>query len=157
MTKNPNFLSSSSSSTSTTLAAREGYTMPPPPPPPLPSPQHIKKTHHQNDIHVSKKINENEGDFTIKNTSNINSLSCSSPDADREEAEVVEESGRDKLKRHRVEMAGRVRIPDMWGHEDLLKDWIDCTVFDSSLGNNSIMSARAALVQERRSTLRIQN
>ncbi|MFS7903598.1 putative protein BIC [Helianthus anomalus] len=149
MIKNPNFLSSfsssSSSSSSTTLAAGEGYTMPPPPPP-----QHIKKTHHQNNIHVSKKLNENEGDFTIKN-----SLSCSSPDdADGEE---VEESGRDKLKRHRVEMAGRVRIPDIWGHEDLLKDWIDCTVFDSSLGNNSIMSARAALVQERRSTLRIQN
>ncbi|KAJ0611134.1 putative protein BIC [Helianthus annuus] len=154
MIKNPNFLSSSFSS-STTLAAGEGYTMPPPPPPPPPpSPQHIKKTHHQHNIHVSKKINENEGDFTIKNTSNINSLACSSPDADGEE---VEESGRDKLKRHRVEMAGRVRIPDMWGHEDLLKDWIDCTVFDSSLGNNSIMSARAALVQERRSTLRIQN
>ncbi|KAJ0626408.1 putative protein BIC [Helianthus annuus] len=153
MIKNPNFLSSSFSS-STTLAAGEGYTMPPPPPPP-PSPQHIKKTHHQHNIHVSKKINENEGDFTIKNTSNINSLACSSPDdADGKE---VEESGRDKLKRHRVEMAGRVRIPDMWGHEDLLKDWIDCTVFDSSLGNNSIMSARAALVQERRSTLRIQN
>ncbi|KAM0051368.1 putative protein BIC [Helianthus debilis subsp. tardiflorus] len=152
MIKNPNFLSSLSS-TSTTLAAGEGYTMPPPTPPP-PPPQHIKTTHHQNNIHVSKKINENEGDFTIKNTSNINSLACFSPDADREEAE---ESGRDKLKRHRVEMAGRVRIPDMWGHEDLLKDWIDCTVFDSSLGNNSIMSARAALVQERRSTLRIQN
>lgn len=70
---------------------------------------------------------------------------------------VVEESGRERLKKHRVEMAGRVWIPDIWGHEDLLKDWIDCTVFDSSLGNNNIMSARAALVQEGRSTLRIEN
>ncbi|GKC53967.1 BIC1-like protein, partial [Tanacetum coccineum] len=65
---------------------------------------------------------------------------------------VHEESGREKLKRHRVEMAGRVWIPDIWGQEDCLNDWIDCTVFDSSLGNNTIMSARKALVQEARST-----
>ena len=70
---------------------------------------------------------------------------------------VQEECGREKLKRHRVEMAGRVWIPDIWGQEDYLKDWIDCTVFDSSLGNNTIMSARKALVQEARSTVRIEN
>ncbi|KAI3682418.1 hypothetical protein L1987_82388 [Smallanthus sonchifolius] len=132
--KNPNFLSSSS------LAAGERHAVPPPPPP-----QDFKKTNPQHNIHASMKISEKEGCFTIKNP---NSLSCSSP---------VEESGRDRLARHRVEMAGQVRIPDIWGHEDLLKDWIDCTVFDSSLGNKTIMSARAALVQERRSTLRIQN
>ncbi|KAI3830107.1 hypothetical protein L1987_04240 [Smallanthus sonchifolius] len=135
--KNPNFLSSSS------LVAGERHAMPPPPPPP--PPQDFKKTNPQHNIHASLKINEKEGCFTIKNP---NSLSCSLP---------VEESGRDRLTRHRVEMAGRVRIPDIWGHEDLLKDWIDCTVFDSSLGNKTIMSARAALVQERRSTLRIEN
>ncbi|PWA57580.1 hypothetical protein CTI12_AA299200 [Artemisia annua] len=70
---------------------------------------------------------------------------------------VQEECGREKLKRHRVEMSGRVWIPDIWGQEDYLKDWIDCTVFDSSLGNNTIMSARKALVQEARSTVRIEN
>ncbi|KAL8233018.1 hypothetical protein R6Q57_002796 [Mikania cordata] len=62
-----------------------------------------------------------------------------------------EESGRDRLKKHRVDMAGRVWIPDIWGQEDLLKDWIDCTVFDSSL--DRITSARTALVQEARSTV----
>nr|XP_043610863.1 protein BIC1-like [Erigeron canadensis] len=75
----------------------------------------------------------------------------------QQEAPMVEESGRERLKRHRENMAGRVWIPDIWGHEDLLKDWIDCTVFDSSLGNKTILSARAALVQEGRSTLRIHN
>lgn len=114
---------------------------------------------HAYNIHVSKKTNEDEG-FTIKNDDEViknpNSLSCSGGPPPQEMG-VVEESGRERLKRHRVEMAGRVWIPDIWGHEDLLKDWIDCTVFDSALGNKTIMSARAALVQEGRSTLRIEN
>ncbi|KAG8374130.1 hypothetical protein BUALT_Bualt11G0098900 [Buddleja alternifolia] len=59
-------------------------------------------------------------------------------------------SGRERLKRHRVEVAGRVWIPDMWGQEGLLKDWIDCTATDFSLANSSIMSARASLVEEGR-------
>ncbi|KAI3732879.1 hypothetical protein L1987_64090 [Smallanthus sonchifolius] len=71
--------------------------------------------------------------------------------------QAMEESGRERLKKHRVEMAGRVWIPDIWGQEDLLKEWKDCTVFDSSLKNKSIMSARTALVQEARSTVRIEN
>lgn len=66
-----------------------------------------------------------------------------------ESTAAVEESARERLKRHRVEMAGRVWIPDIWGQEDLLKDWIDCTTFDASLVNNTIMSARAALMQPR--------
>lgn len=73
----------------------------------------------------------------------------------------VEESGRERLKRHRVEMAGQVWIPDMWGQESLLKDWIDCNSFDASLMNSNIMLARAALAQEgRRATstrIRIEN
>ncbi|KAL2509208.1 hypothetical protein Fot_32855 [Forsythia ovata] len=64
--------------------------------------------------------------------------------------ETVEESGRERLKRHRVEVAGRVWIPDTWGQEDFLKDWIDCTAFDSSLLNNNIMSARVSLVEQGR-------
>ncbi|GFZ02492.1 hypothetical protein Acr_15g0011020 [Actinidia rufa] len=71
-------------------------------------------------------------------------------------------NGRERLKRHRVEVAGGVWIPDMWGQEELLKDWIDCTAFDASLVKSNIMSARAALVQEGRlrassSGLRIEN
>ncbi|KAJ8428749.1 hypothetical protein Cgig2_003063 [Carnegiea gigantea] len=58
---------------------------------------------------------------------------------------------RERLKRHRTQVAGQVWIPDMWGQEDLLKDWIDCTAFDSWLVNHQdIMSARASLIEDGR-------
>ncbi|KQJ99726.1 protein BIC2 [Brachypodium distachyon] len=61
-----------------------------------------------------------------------------------------EESARERLKRHRTEMAGRVRIPDMWGQERLLKDWVDCAVFDRPLAaTRGLLTARDALVAER--------
>lgn len=150
----------------------------PPPPSPSSSSQDFNTTHEQHmmSTHASNKTHDEGEVFTFKNANDViknpNFLTSSSQDAKEgqntsppppvyQQPEVAvaveEESGRDRLKRHRVEMAGRVRIPDIWGHEDLLKDWIDCTVFDSSLGNNNIMSARAALIQERRSTLRIEN
>lgn len=67
------------------------------------------------------------------------------------------ENGRERLKRHRVEVAGHVWIPEIWGQEELLKDWIDCNAFDSTLmNNNKIMSAKSALVEER-GRLRIAN
>lgn len=64
--------------------------------------------------------------------------------------EVEEESGRERLKRHRREVAGRVWIPEIWGQEELLKDWADCTAFDACLFPSGIGSARAALVEEGR-------
>ncbi|KAK7244905.1 hypothetical protein RIF29_39734 [Crotalaria pallida] len=68
-----------------------------------------------------------------------------------DESVEAEDSGREKLKRHRVEVAGSVWIPDMWGQEELLKDWIDCTTaFDATLVPSRITSAREALVQEGR-------
>lgn len=58
---------------------------------------------------------------------------------------VVEESGRERLKRHRVAMGGSVWIPETWGKEEHLKDWIDCAAVPAGL-----TSAREALVEERR-------
>ncbi|KAK1408454.1 hypothetical protein QVD17_40241 [Tagetes erecta] len=72
---------------------------------------------------------------------------------EQEASRNMEESGRERLKRHRVEMSGRVWIPEIWGQEDNLVNWIDCTVFDSCLEKRSIMSAREALIQEGRATL----
>ncbi|XP_076899660.1 uncharacterized protein LOC143553569 [Bidens hawaiensis] len=136
-------------------------------PSPSSSSQEFKKAHHQQNIIVSNKSHKTIGNerCTMKNpnlTKKHTSVSCLSPAVGKRDmttppVAAVEESGRERLKRHRVEMAGRVWIPDTWGHEDLLKDWIDCTVFDSSLGNNNIMLARAALIQEGRPTLRIEN
>ncbi|KAF8397891.1 hypothetical protein HHK36_016816 [Tetracentron sinense] len=59
----------------------------------------------------------------------------------------LEDSRREKLKRHRIEVAGRVWIPDIWGQEELL---MDCSAFDASLVPRGIMLARAALVEEGR-------
>ncbi|KAH6837800.1 hypothetical protein C2S53_013960 [Perilla frutescens var. hirtella] len=73
----------------------------------------------------------------------------------RDRSSSSSESGRERLKRHRGEVAGRVWIPEMWGQEDFLKDWIDSTVFDAAVRNSGIMSARAALMKEGR--FRIQN
>lgn len=67
---------------------------------------------------------------------------------------------RERLKRHRTEVAGQVWIPDMWGQEDFLKDWIDCSAFDASLVSQNIMLARASLMEEGRrsnsNTLRVE-
>ncbi|GJY71074.1 BIC1-like protein [Tanacetum coccineum] len=138
-------------------------------PPPM-TPQDFMSIQRQQNLNVPNKPHEDDGSISknaYEMTKKPNSTSCSSLKATEkdmttqaqapQEMVMDEESGRERLKKHRAEMAGQVWIPDIWGHEDLLKDWIDCTVFDSSLGNKNIMSARAALVQEGRSTLRIQN
>lgn len=73
---------------------------------------------------------------------------------------AVEDSGRERLKRHRGEVAGRVWIPEIWGQEELLKDWVDCCGFDAYWMNTNIILARTALVEENRShstRLRIDN
>ncbi|CAN8254680.1 unnamed protein product [Cochlearia groenlandica] len=67
-----------------------------------------------------------------------------------QEEEIRKDSGRDKLTKHRRDVAGRVWIPGIWGQEELLKDWIDCSTFDTCLVPDGISSARAALVDEAR-------
>ncbi|ESQ45228.1 hypothetical protein EUTSA_v10010806mg [Eutrema salsugineum] len=67
-----------------------------------------------------------------------------------QEEERVDTTGREKLKKHRREIAGRVWIPEIWGKEELLKDWIDCSTFDTRLVPADISSARDALVEEAR-------
>jgi hypothetical protein len=69
-------------------------------------------------------------------------------DSSEPEAALQKESGRERLKRHREEVAGRVLIPDTWGQEELLKDWIDYSSFDALLAPKGIMSARESLISE---------
>ncbi|KAK4762481.1 hypothetical protein SAY86_008249 [Trapa natans] len=57
---------------------------------------------------------------------------------------------REKLKRHRDEVAGRVTIPDSWGQEDHLTDWMEYSTFDALLGHTKISSAREALMADGR-------
>ncbi|XVE79260.1 hypothetical protein DITRI_Ditri14bG0043500 [Diplodiscus trichospermus] len=73
--------------------------------------------------------------------------------SDGNEVEALQkDSGRERLKRHREEVAGRVLIPDKWGKEELLKDWMDYSSFDSLLAPNGLASARKALMAEGRRT-----
>ncbi|GMH09925.1 hypothetical protein Nepgr_011766 [Nepenthes gracilis] len=58
------------------------------------------------------------------------------------------DSGRERLKRYRVEVDVEVKIPEIWGQEDFLRDWIDCSPFDANLVPKGVTSARAALVEE---------
>jgi hypothetical protein len=58
------------------------------------------------------------------------------------------ESTRERLKRHRREMAGRVWVPELWGQEKLLKDWVDSAVFDRPLVPAGLLTARRALIAE---------
>ncbi|KAJ4846749.1 hypothetical protein Tsubulata_010234 [Turnera subulata] len=56
----------------------------------------------------------------------------------------------ERMKRHREEVAGRVVIPETWGQEKLLGDWMDYSSFDKLLAPSGIASAREALVAEGR-------
>ncbi|OIW04032.1 hypothetical protein TanjilG_24143 [Lupinus angustifolius] len=67
------------------------------------------------------------------------------------ETRRVEESGRERLKRHREEVMGKVKIPKKWGKEKLLKDWVDYTTFDAVFPpHTSIITARDALIADGR-------
>ncbi|KAI3411518.1 uncharacterized protein J3R85_017889 [Psidium guajava] len=69
---------------------------------------------------------------------------------ERQQEKEEEERGRERLKRHQAEVAGRVGIPEIWGQEEMLKDWVDCSVFEASLVPAKIISAKAALAKEGR-------
>lgn len=62
----------------------------------------------------------------------------------------VQESARQRLRRHWNEVGGQVLIPEKWGKEDLLKEWIEYPSFDALLAPSGIGLAREALVAEGR-------
>ncbi|KAL9150145.1 hypothetical protein ABFS82_12G150200 [Erythranthe guttata] len=96
------------------------------------------------------KNSKSDEDLAQRNSSSLPTSSITAPTKSEGTVEGSNSSGREKLRKHRVEVAGRVWIPEMWGQEAFLKDWIDSTVFDSKLANSSIMSARVSLVEEGR-------
>ncbi|KAH0712884.1 hypothetical protein KY290_008432 [Solanum tuberosum] len=64
------------------------------------------------------------------------------------ESEKLGLSGREKLKRHWREVGGRVCVPDRWGHEGSLREWMDCSSFDNNLAPKGLKSAREALMSQ---------
>ncbi|CAA0385979.1 unnamed protein product [Arabidopsis thaliana] len=101
-------------------------------------------------------------DQTKQDPPSLPQEAASSVSADKKDLALLEEkpkqsqeedrvdTGRERLKKHRREIAGRVWIPEIWGQEELLKDWIDCSTFDTCLVPAGISSARTALVDEAR-------
>ncbi|KAL8526354.1 hypothetical protein ACS0TY_015536 [Phlomoides rotata] len=144
--------------------------------PPAQNPTDSNKT-----THSPESENPPEPNTTASDVESIETLptivrSCpAEPNKRKEEKKEEEETvapksdgtvegaaGREKLKRHRVDVAGRVWVPDMWDQEVFLKDWADCASFDASLVNSSIVLARDSLMVEGRRAnssrlLRIQN
>ncbi|XP_045805232.1 protein BIC2 [Trifolium pratense] len=67
------------------------------------------------------------------------------------ETKVVEEiTGRERLKRHREEMKGKVKVPENWEKEKKLKEWVDYTKFDALIfaPHALIVTARDALIAD---------
>lgn len=71
-------------------------------------------------------------------------------DASTSIAKMNGESGRERLKRHREEVAREVvRVPDKWGKEQLMKDWIDFANSDALWAPHAIiLAARDALIAD---------
>ncbi|KAK4369478.1 hypothetical protein RND71_013270 [Anisodus tanguticus] len=58
------------------------------------------------------------------------------------------EEGPLKLKRHWREVGGRVFVPERWGHEGSLREWVDYSSFDKILAPKGLKSAREALMSQ---------
>ncbi|XP_010535696.1 PREDICTED: uncharacterized protein LOC104810919 [Tarenaya hassleriana] len=77
-----------------------------------------------------------------------NPASSEKPNKEESSDQETALSGRERLKRHREEIAGKVSIPEKWGKEGLLKNWMDFSVFDSAFTSNQVFSARASLMAD---------
>ncbi|XAR60137.1 hypothetical protein NMG60_11033389 [Bertholletia excelsa] len=101
--------------------------------------QSLIKTHCSSeackDVAVMEMMKVEEGDSPVSITT-------------REKSCV--ESQREKMERHWREVGGKVVVPDTWGQEQLLTQWMDCSFFDAMLAPEGIRSARAALISEGR-------
>ncbi|KAL2331925.1 hypothetical protein Fmac_019506 [Flemingia macrophylla] len=85
---------------------------------------------------------------------------CKSPniaeendDKGKEKDACVEETGRERLKRLREEVTlEKVNIPEKWGQEQMLNDWMDITMFDAFFAppHSLIVTARDALIANAR-------
>ncbi|KAG1331029.1 putative protein BIC1-like, partial [Cocos nucifera] len=118
--------------------------------------------HHEHKVPASENLQTENSKVFIGPDLHSNSgggarrIDCANPEISRRkisrevssEGPSAEDHGRERLKRHRMEMAGRVWIPEIWGQERLLKDWIDCEAFDRFLVPKGLMLAREALMED---------
>lgn len=118
---------------------------------PVPLSENLQKENSKQHV-ASDMSSKNDGGGKTECSNNPESSQPEIPKDASSKGPPVEDCGREKLKKHRMEMAGRVWIPERWGQESFLKDWTDCAAFDRSLVPKGLASAREALVDECRRT-----
>lgn len=85
------------------------------------------------------------------NTNNAREGEGAAGQNDASSGELGPGGGRERLKRHREEAAKEVVIPEKWGKEQLMKEWIEYTTFDALFApHRLIVAARDALIADAR-------
>ncbi|KAH7663437.1 hypothetical protein IHE45_14G055400 [Dioscorea alata] len=129
---------------------------------------HNSSNNNNNNNHTTKPPKKNNSKKAIDHHTNDHdttpqeSISCPPPpcppshgvdDAKKRVGDGVEEEveGREKLKRHRrmTMEKGQLGIPEVWGHEELLQCWFDCSAFQSCYSPAGLVGAREALARQR--------
>lgn len=75
---------------------------------------------------------------------------------DELETRVEEVTGNKRMKRHREEVKGKVKVPENWKQEQMLKEWVNYTTFDALFApHRIIVNARDALIADVRKSQRL--
>ncbi|XP_058773693.1 protein BIC2-like [Vicia villosa] len=105
--------------------------------------------------HIQTSLSLQQRDHRLKcNSSNQTSNDHEDKGKEKENNEngtrVEEITGRERLKRHREEVKGEVKIPENWEKEQKLKEWVDYTTFNAliSVPHALIVTARDALIAD---------
>ncbi|XP_058765046.1 protein BIC2-like [Vicia villosa] len=105
--------------------------------------------------HIQTSLSLQQNDHRLKcNSSNQTSNDHDDEGKEKENNEngtrVEEITGRERLKRHREEVKGEVKIPENWEKEPKLKEWVDYTTFNAliSVPHALIVTARDALIAD---------
>lgn len=99
------------------------------------------------------------------NNNTTNEYQCKSPNKEghsdenggvESETRVEEITGNKRMKRHREEVKGKVKVPENWKQEQMLKEWVDYTTFDALFApHRIIVNARDALIADVRNSQRL--
>ncbi|KAL2239327.1 UNVERIFIED_CONTAM: Protein BIC1 [Sesamum indicum] len=118
----------------------------------LPTSDHHHR-HHQPLINISCKLTPHQDNNSPYPTTRA-TWQMENARAEQETGPENGLVGREKLMRYWKEVnnggASTIVVPERWGQEDLLKDWIDCSSFDALLAPKGVGLARENLVAEAR-------
>ncbi|XP_027342762.1 protein BIC1-like [Abrus precatorius] len=105
------------------------------------------QSHASFSLEPNEKVLNNTQECKSSNTKDNDDKEKDQEEVPHDEKVEVEETGRKRLKRLREEAMEHVKIPEKWGHEQLLKEWNDYTMFDALFApHRLIVTARDALI-----------